>query len=316
MLGKTTRILFFGIYNFGLFSLDSLIRHGFNIVGVVTKPAGPGETQVVAEFARLNKLPLLAPETPRYHKFDRQIRRLQPELIVVAGYHKKIPPDILGIPPLGVINLHAGLLPAYRGPCTWKWALINGDSLTGVTVHDMTPELDKGDIIAQRSFAIADDDTAGSLFDKFCIHGAELLRETLEQWAAGSISRVAQDESLASYFSYPTDEDACITWYAEAQKIRNLIRGLNPSPGAWTQYLGTRLIIGSAEVQKVSGSGDPGRIIDWDNTGIVVGTATDDLVIGQLRLVGHPETGIRDVVRKLGIGRGEGFARERVAGNL
>ncbi len=307
MSRNDARILFVGIYDYGLAALDALCRRGFDIAAVVSKPEPPGGTQPVAARARQKGLPLLLPDSPNSSEFIRQAGRLRPDLIVVAGYHKRFPQALLNIPPLGVINLHASLLPAYRGPCPWKWALINGESRTGVTVHDMIAELDRGDILAQRAFAIDESDTADSLFHKFCTHGPQLLVETLERMGDGLIERMPQDESLASYFSYPTERDGRISWRQTAEKIRNLVRGLHPSPGAWTQWRGQRLTIGAAEpLAGKCAASVPGQVVHWDHNGIVVGTAGDDVKIRQLRLGSNPVS-IGAAVAELGIRRGDCF---------
>jgi len=302
-------------YDFGWRSPQSLANSGCHIVGVVTKSEKSGHTQLVADWARRKKIPLLAPVSPRSGEFIRQVQHLHFDLIVVAGYHKVIPKAVLDIPPLGIINVHAGLLPQYRGPCTWKWAIVNGETRTGVSVHVMTPALDSGDILAQRAFAISDEDTGGSLFEKFSVHGAQLLVETLEKLQQGHVNPVVQTESLASNFSYPNDDDACISWQESAKNIRNLIRGLNPSPGAWLRYRGIRLVIGSAELQRGTCSAEPGRILDWDDSGIKVGTCTQDLAIRQLQLEDKLNISINGAVKKLVIVRGDYFESKDIGTN-
>lgn len=311
MLRSNTKILFFGIYDFGMASLERLADPGFNIVGVVTKPEQEGGKQACAAWGRLNGIPVFAPASPKDEAFIAQIRRLQPDRIVVAGYHKVIPKMVLDIPTLGAFNLHAGLLPAYRGPCAWKWAIINGETSTGVTVHVMTPELDRGDILSQRSFAISNEDTGRSLFHKFSKYGATLLVETLQKMETEGIAPQPQNESLASYFSYPTEQDAGISWYQSANTIRNLVRALSPSaPGAWTQYKGYRLIIDSAQCARTR-SGKPGQVISCDDQEIVVGTATDDLAIRALHLKKDSAQSIATIQKTTGLRPGESFENAR-----
>jgi methionyl-tRNA formyltransferase len=307
MLRNTTRILFFGLYDYGMASLNSLASRGYQIIGVVTKPEQTGGRQAVAAWAREKCLPVMTPTSPRSDSFIERVRKLRPDLIVVAGYHRIIPKAILDIPPLGTINVHAGLLPAYRGPCTWKWAIMNGETTTGLTVHVMAPELDHGDILGQRSFSISHEDTGRSLFHKFCIHGAELLVETLERMECGTIEPQPQNEVLASYFSYPTERDACISWCQEARTIRNLVRGLYPSPGAWTEYAGQQIVIDAADEDTQAHSRQPGRIINWDRQRLVVGTSTHDLVIHQLHLKTSPDSNIEKTLQSLGIRLGDYF---------
>jgi methionyl-tRNA formyltransferase len=307
MLKNTTRILFFGIYDFGSASLENLASRDFNIIGVVTKPEQEGGKQAVLAWARQNQIPYIAPASPGSNEFIKAVQNLRPDLIVVAGYHKLIPKAVLDIPNLGTFNLHASLLPAYRGPCPWKWVIINGETHTGLTVHEMTPQFDKGDILNQRSLVISDDDTGSTLFSKCCVYGAELLGETLEQLKHSPIELHSQNDTIASYFSYPTEEDACISWHNDARTIRNLVRGLNPSPGAWTSYQGHRLVIDTVEIMAGRLSGEPGQIIELDDQKIVVGTLTENLVIRQMHMINDTKTTIVNLQRNFGILRGDYF---------
>jgi len=302
------RIVFFGIYKIGVDSLHSMLRCDLDLVAVVTKPSTVTDNQPVAQCAVENGLFLLQPNSPKEEKFNNIIKDLRPDLIVVAGYHKIIPTTILNIPTWGTINLHGSLLPKYRGPCTWKWTIINGETFTGVSVHIMTPQLDNGDLLGQRVIQISDTDTGGSLFEKISVVGAELLTDTIKEIEAGVVEMKPQDENIASYFGYPTEQDAKINWGNDAICIRNLIRGLNPRPGAWTLFNGSTLRIWQATIIIDESSSSPGTIIQCSKDKLVVATATNDLVIDKMSVDEALPTQAHNVVNQMGINCGDRFA--------
>lgn len=302
------RILFFGIYQIGVNALASLIQQSLDIMAVVTKPDTEIEQQPVAIWAIRNGLPVLQALSPKDPEFIAQIQSLHPDLIAVAGYHKLIPKAILDIPSWGTINLHGSLLPRYRGPSTWKWAIMNGETRTGVTVHMMTPELDNGDILAQRAIPISDQDTGGSLFEKISVVGAELLADTIERIEAGTVERRPQDENEASYYGYPTERDACINWKNDAEHVRNLVRGLNPRPGAWSLLSGYRLRIWSASVGTACSSEQPGTIVDSNKDYVEVAASTYNLLISEMSVDGEPRMSLKDLIKQVGINCGDQFS--------
>ena len=259
------RILFTGVYALGAQALASLVRRNFEIVGVMTKPdEGPGQQPLLA-LAEQMRLPLLTPENLRSESLRQSIEKLNPQAIAVAGYHLKIPRWMLALPPLGVLNVHLSLLPRYRGPSPWKWAILRGEATTGVTVHMMTSRFDQGDILAQKEWPIDSEDTGESLFHQLSRLGAEALAEVLGQVQSGTCTRRAQEEALASYDPAPTDDDARIRWSRSAREIHNQIRGLHPRPGAWTTWDATRIRIVRSSLVGASGSeGPPGRIVQCD----------------------------------------------------
>lgn len=265
------RVLLFGIYKVGSEALQSLIRRRMNVVGVVTK-SDSKEEQPVATVARHHQLPLLMPDSPSEEGFLRQVTLLSPDLIAVSGYHKIIPQAVLSIPRLGVVNMHASLLPAYRGPSPWKWAIINGEVKTGVTVHLMSRKVDAGDILAQEEIAIEDTDTGESLFEKLCPLGAELLARTIEAISLQPPIGTPQDERLASYYAAPTEANARIRWRSSARDIHNLVRGLHPRPGAWTSFRGVRFGIQTSWIEVSTESREPGTIVDVSGDSLKVAT--------------------------------------------
>ncbi len=286
------RVLLFGIYKVGSEALQSLIRRRVNLVGVVTK-SDSKEEQPVATVARDNQLPLLMPDSPSEEDFLQQISLLSPDLIAVSGYHKIIPQTVLSLPRLGVVNMHASLLPAYRGPSPWKWAIINGEVKTGVTVHLMSRKLDAGDILAQEEIAIEDTDTGGSLFEKLCPVGAELLARMIEAISDRPPIGTPQDERRASYYPAPSEADARIRWRSSARDIHNLVRGLHPRPGAWTSFQGVRLGIERTWIEASTASHEPGTIIDVSADTLKVATGNGVIRIQQTEPLPSLHSGIR-----------------------
>lgn len=276
------RVILFGIYKIGVESLAALLERRIEIVGVVTKPSTPEERQPVATAAARYQIPCFAPESPGDPAFLKQIDDLAPDLIVVAGFHKIFPKALLEIPRRGAINLHLSLLPRYRGPCPWKWALVNGETVTGATVIMLSTKVDCGDILAQLETPIADADTGESLFERLSVLGSRLLAETTEAFQAGPVTRQPQDERLASYQSAPTDEQARIHWGKSAGTIRNLVRGFYPRPGAWTTYAGNPLVIGKVSLKEGKSESRPGTVVKVLPDGIVVATGDGLIAIHDL----------------------------------
>jgi methionyl-tRNA formyltransferase len=282
--GGAPRVLLFGIYELGFRSLEAMIGRGLNVVAVVTKPEGLLEAQPVTRLAREAGLPVLAPETPRDADFLRQARQLKPDLIAVAGYHKILPPALLRLPPRGVLNLHGSLLPRYRGPCPWKWAILNGETRSGATVQRMTEELDRGDLLSQRELLVDPQDTGETLFLRISALAGPLLAETVESYLGGRVSFRKQDEQRATYQGYPTDEDARICWEWNAERIRNHVRGLCPRPGSWTQYGGKRVRIRKAALAEGPMSQLPGMILGRTEDSLLVSTGRGNLSISGMTI--------------------------------
>lgn len=276
------RLLLFGIYELGFRALEALVLRNLDVVGVVTKPDPSLEAQPIYRLARAIGRPVLAPESPRDPEFLRQVRLLRPDLIAVAGYHKIFPSALLQIPPRGVINVHGSMLPQYRGPCPWKWALMNGERTIGATVQYMAQELDRGKILTQQEISIDARDNAESLFYRICAVAGPLLARTIEDLEAGRVAPREQDERNASYYGYPTEEDAMLRWEWSAERLRNRVRGLSPRPGAWTQYGGHRLRVLTAEPAEGPLAGLPGMILGRSEQSLLVSTGQGNVSIGGL----------------------------------
>jgi methionyl-tRNA formyltransferase len=273
------RVIFFGIYEFGLYSLKALVAAGHEPIAVVTKPTVDVEVPALVEWAVQRGIPVLQPESPALPWFVERLKILKADLNFVAGYHKRIPAEVLNAPAHGTLNLHGSLLPRYRGPSTWKQAIMNGETVTGVTVHVMTPKLDAGDILLQTSVPIDERDTGGSLFLKICEAGAKLLPLTIEGLVSNTIVPRKQEEENASYYGYVTDAEAAIDWNSDARDIVNLTRALNPRPGAWVSIRGLRYRIGSMTKTSSVSIEAPGRIVGFESGQLIVASGTEDVLV-------------------------------------
>ncbi len=281
------RVVFFGIHQIGAESLTRLLKSApCRVELVVTKPGTDAQPQLVHELAQKAGLRVLSPETPKDPHLLAIIDDLAPDLIAVGGYHRVLPASLLAIPRQGAVNLHASLLPAYRGPVPWKWAIMHGLRETGVTVHRMVPRLDSGDILALRKVAVLPDDTGGSLFARLSREGGALLAETVAKLAEGGLEALPQDEAAASYFSYPDDPQARVDWNGDAEKIRDLIRALDPSPGAWSLLGSRRVRLFGVRSTAIRTGASAGEIVAVNGEGLRVATTGQDLVVE--RLVSDP----------------------------
>ncbi len=248
------RILFMGTPDFAVPTLQRLLDDHYPVVGVVCQPDRPQGRHLtltpppVKLLACANGLPVLQPEKVRVPAFETAIRELQPDLIVTAAYGRILPPNILAVPPLGCLNIHASLLPAYRGAAPIQWCLILGERETGVTIQMMDAGMDTGDILLQRRIAIPDDMDAGQLSDRLAAMGAEMIPEAIRGLLDGTLQRQPQDHARATVISMMTREVGEIDWNADALTIHNLVRGTYPWPGAWTWCGERRLKVHRARV--------------------------------------------------------------------
>lgn len=280
------RVVFMGTPDFAVPTLAILNGSGYDIVGVVTQPDRPkGRGQKlsaspVKEYAVAHGLPVFQPERVKTPEFVKQLKELAPEVIVVVAYGQILSEEILAIPKCGCINVHASLLPKYRGAAPIHWALINGEVITGVTTMHMARGLDTGDMILKAEITIGDDDNTGMLHDKLASLGASLLLETLRQLEAGTAPREPQDDSLATYASLLKREHEQLVWSKTAGALFNQVRGLNPWPGAYTTHRQRKLKIWQAVPINEKTTKAPGTIISIDKAGIVVATGE-----GSLRLL-------------------------------
>ncbi len=242
MRGKDLRIVFMGTPEFAVASLRRLVEEGYNVVAVVTtpdKPAGRGQKlheSDVKVAARELGLPILQPERLRDEAFVEAMRELHPDLGIVIAF-RMLPEVIWSMPKLGTFNLHASLLPEYRGAAPINWAVINGEEKTGITTFLLNHEIDKGAIIGQVEMPIGEEDTVGTMYDKLMMRGRDLVVDTVERIAAGDYTAREQmhiDEATLKPAPKIFKEDCRIDWSWEGRHIVNFVRGLSPYPAAWT----------------------------------------------------------------------------------
>jgi len=306
---KTLRIVFMGTPEFAVPSLRRLVAEGYNVVGAVTvpdKPAGRGlrmRESEVKTAARELGLPVLQPEKFRDPAFLEALRALQPDLGIVIAF-KMLPEVVWAMPRLGTFNLHASLLPQYRGAAPINWAIINGERETGVTTFLLNREIDKGAILAQERVAIAPQDTAGTLYDRLMERGAELVAATVDRIAAGDLVPVEQqhaDESRLHPAPKIFKEDCRIDWSQSGARIVDFVRGLSPYPAAWTPLYKEGRECGSAKLFAVrfeaGGAAQRPGTVDTDNrTYLTVACADGRIAIDELQLAGKRRMSTRDLL--------------------
>ena len=288
------RILFMGTPAFACSTLEALYEAGHDICGVFTQPDKPKNRGMqltpppVKELALFHGTPVYQPEKLRDGEAAKTIRDLTPELIVVVAYGKILPKEILDIPPHGCINVHASLLPKYRGAAPIQWAILNGERVTGITVMHMDEGLDTGDIIAMRETEILPCETSGQLFDRLCILGAELLADTIPAIAAGTATRTPQDHAIATHVPPLSRDMSPVDWSRAARAIIDQIQGLNPWPMATTEIDGKVFKLHTAHVGAncVRPSSPPGTILSADADGLEIACGDGSVVITHLQAPG------------------------------
>lgn len=301
-------IIFMGTPGFAVPSLKALLNSRHNIICVVCqpdKPSGRGRKMSippVKTVAQQHNVPVEQPSKIRTGDFHKMVNELSPDMICVVAYGKIIPKNILDIPTYGCVNVHASLLPKYRGAAPVNWAIINGEKQTGITTMLMDEGMDTGDILMQRETVINDGDTSVELGEKLSRIGAELLIETIENIVKGDVQPVKQDSDKASYAPIMKKEHGLIDWNKNAVDIRNLIRGTQPWPGAYTKLKGKILKIFKAGTS--SDNGKPGEVIMSGDGLLRVSTGTGSVDILELQLEGSRRMDIEDFLRGRNIKKG------------
>lgn len=272
------RILFMGTPDFSVPVLQQLIDDHYTIVAVVTQPDRPkGRKKVltpppVKQCAMEHDIPVLQPKRVRNPEAIQQILDCQPDLVVTAAYGQILPQEILDIPPLGCINVHASLLPEYRGGAPIHQAIIDGKKETGVTIMYMVKQLDAGDILTQVKIPIGESDNVGTLHNKLSYAGAKLLSETIPKLEKGEITPTPQDEGRVTFAPTISREDEKIDWHSDGEAIYNKVRGLNPFPGAYTMLQGNVLKLWQTEKVHETSNDQPGTITAVLEDGFIVKT--------------------------------------------
>jgi methionyl-tRNA formyltransferase len=306
------KIIFAGTPVFAAMALDALIRAGHEIVMVLTqpdRPAGRGmkmAASAVKLLAGQHNLALLQPLTLKSSEIQQQLQALHADVMIVAAYGLLLPQAVLAIPRWGCLNIHASLLPRWRGAAPIQRALLAGDHETGITIMQMDAGLDTGAILSRHSMAIAPDDTTQSLHDKLSMHGAQSIVEALALLQEGKLVAEAQDETQACYAAKITKTEAGIDWQQTAQQIERVVRTFNPHPGAHTCFRDTALKIWHAKA--IGGSaGKPGEIVVADHAGITVACGSGLLRIATVQKPGGKKMSAADFLAGHHVRPGECF---------
>jgi methionyl-tRNA formyltransferase len=292
------RLVFMGTPEFACPALQKLIDRSERLVAAVTQPDRPkGRGQQLAAppvklLAERHNITVLQPGKVRAPEFIDAMRELRPDLIVVVAFGQILPRALLDIPRHGCINVHASLLPRYRGAAPINWCIVNGETETGVTTMQMDVGLDTGAMLLKKATPIDPDEDAQALHDRLAVIGAETLAETLDLLVAGRLAPEKQDDALSCYAPMLKKEDGLIDWDREPSAIRNLVRGLAPWPGASTFVDGKTLKICRCRV--AGGSGTPGAVLQADRTGLVIACRDGALLIDELQLEGKKRLSARD----------------------
>lgn len=278
------RIIFMGTPDFAVPVLKRVIADGYEVAAVVTQPDKPkGRKKIMTPppvkiEAEQQGIPVLQPQKIRKPENYEKVLDLKPDLIITAAYGQILPKAILEVPLHGCINVHASLLPEYRGGAPIHKAIIDGKKETGVTIMYMVEKLDAGDMLSQTVVAIHEDDDVGTLHDKLSEAGAGLLSETLPQLIEGTVKATKQDEKKVTFAPNITREDEKIDWHQGGEAIYDQIRGLRPWPVAYTLYNGKNMKIWTGEKVKRARSAEPGTIIEVTSENFIIHTGDDTAI--------------------------------------
>ena len=295
------RVVFMGTPDIAATCLTKILEDGFEVVGVYTqpdRPKGRGMKMVyspVKEVALAHDLPVFQPENFREDETVEQLKALQPDVVAVVAYGRILPQRVLDIAPKGFINIHASVLPQYRGSAPYQWAVLDGLTETGVTAMYLCREMDVGDMIDVAKTPIGEDETAGQLLDRLAVLGAELLSRTLSKVEKGEAKGIPQDGSKATYAPMLDKTMCAIDWTKTAQQVHNWVRGLHPWPVATAELNGTKFKIHATKV--VEGSGKPGTILGLTKTGLRIACGEGAIEIRSLQAEGGKRMAAPDYFR-------------------
>ena len=279
-------IVVFGYHDVGFECLDALVSRGNRVLAVFTHLDNPEEKiwfRSVTQLAQQHGIPVHTPDSVNTPKWIAWLREMRPEIIFSFYYRNMICQEILDIPRLGAFNLHGSLLPKYRGRVPINWAVLNGETETGATLHYMVKRPDAGDIVDQQAVSIGPRDTAQDVFIKVAAAARQVLERNLDAIKQGRAPRRPQDEIQATYYGGRKPEDGRIDWRADAQRIFNLIRAVtHPYPGAFTEVEGRRLLVWWAE-PRPDGAGQPGQVVSVAPLRVAAGQGSLEIVKWQWR---------------------------------
>ncbi len=308
------KIIYMGTPDFAVAPLEAILKAGHEVTAVVTQPdrqKGRGrEVQYspVKECALSYGIPVLQPLKIKEKDAVEELRKYPADIFVVAAFGQLLSEEILNMPRLGCINIHASLLPAYRGAAPIQWCVINGEEKTGVTIQQMAKGMDTGDILLQKEVVLDEKETGGSLFDRLMETGAELIVETLSKIGTGELTPVPQKEELATYAGKITKDMGNIDFAKSAVTIERLIRGLNPWPSAFTHYKGKILKIWEADAVSECANAEnpvPGTVIAMDKESFTLATGEGALRIRSLQLEGKKRMSCAEFMRGYEVKVGE-----------
>ncbi len=303
MSNQGMRIVFMGTPDIAATCLKKIIADGFNVVGVYTQPDRPKNRGMklafspVKEVALENGLAVYQPENFREDETVEQLRALRPDVVAVVAYGRILPQRVLDIPTKGCINIHASILPEYRGSAPYQWAVLDGKTETGVTAMYLCREMDAGDMIDVSKTPIGPDETAGELLDRLAVLGADLLSDTLTKIDKGTVTAVPQDSSLATYAPM-LDKSMCpIDWNKTAQQVHDHVRGMNPWPVATAELGGNRFKIHATAIVENETNAAPGTVLGLTKTGLQVACAEGAVEIRILQAEGGKRMSAPDYFR-------------------
>ena len=295
------RVVFMGTPDIAATCLKKVIADGFDVVGVYTqpdRPKGRGMKLVcspVKEVAVEHNIPVFQPENFRDEESVETLRRLQPDVCAVVAYGRLLPQKVLDIPTKGCINIHASVLPAYRGSAPYQWAVLDGLKESGVTAMYLCREMDAGDIIDVAKTPIGENETAGELLDKLAVLGADLLSKTLSRLQAGPVEGIPQDGSKVSFAPMLDKSMSPIDWTKTAQQVHNHVRGLHPWPVATMELNGKTFKVHATRLAE--GSGKPGEILGLTKTGLKIACGEGAVEVISLQAEGGKRMNAPDYFR-------------------
>ena len=297
------RVVFMGTPDIAATCLKKVLADGFNVVGVYTqpdRPKGRGMKMVfspVKEVALAAGLPVFQPENFREEETVEQLRALNPDIVAVVAYGRILPQKVLDVPCKGCVNIHASILPQYRGSAPYQWAVLDGLAETGVTAQHMALKMDAGDVIDVAKTPIGENETAGELLDRLAVLGADLLSRTLTRFENGPVAGVPQNEEEVT-FAPMLDKNMCpIDWTKTARQVHDHVRGLHPWPVATAELAGTKFKIHQTVVLENAPAAAPGTILGLTKTGLQVACGSGAVEIRSLQAEGGKRMAAPDYFR-------------------